>query len=55
MGERKCSNGPDHMTRMAAMPMVKTLNNLSLWNQNADDLETWYASSGAQVLPILLK
>ena len=26
--------------------MVKTLKNLFLWNQKADDLETWYASSG---------
>ena len=31
--------------------MVKTLKNLLLWNQNADDLETWYAASGARVLP----
>ena len=29
--------------------MVKTLNNLLLWNQKADDLESWYATSGAQV------
>ena len=35
--------------------MVKTLKNLLLWNQKADDLETWYASSGARVLPSLLK
>ena len=25
--------------------MVKTLKNLLLWNQKADDLETWYAAS----------
>ena len=31
--------------------MVKTIKNLLLWNQKADDLETWYAASGAQVLP----
>ena len=30
--------------------MVKTFKNL-LWNQKADDLETWYATSGAGVLP----
>ena len=30
--------------------MVKTLKNL-LWNQKADDLETWYAALGTQVLP----
>ena len=35
--------------------MVKTLKNLLLWNQKADDLETWYAASGARVLPSLLK
>ena len=34
--------------------MVKTLNNLLLWNQKADDLETWYAASGARILPSLL-
>ena len=29
--------------------MVKPLKNLLLWSQKADDLETWYASSGAQI------
>ena len=47
-GTKVCSNGPDHMTKMAAMPIYgKTLKNLNLWNQTADDLETWYAASGA--------
>ena len=32
--------------------MVKTLKHL-LWNQKADDLETWYAASDAGVLPSL--
>ena len=32
--------------------MVKTLKSLLLWNQKINDLETWYAASGAQVLPI---
>ena len=41
-----CSNGPGHMTKMAAMPIYgKTLKNL-LRNQTADDHETWYAASG---------
>ena len=31
--------------------MVKTLKNL-LWDQKADDLETCYAASGAQVLQV---
>ena len=35
--------------------MVKTLKNLLLWNQKADDLETWYAASDARVLPSLFK
>ena len=37
------------------MYLVKTLKNLLLRNQKADDLETWYAASSAQVLPSLLK
>ena len=35
--------------------MAKTLKNLLLRNQKADDLETWYAQSGARVLPSLFK
>ena len=52
-GTKGCSNGPGHMTKMAAMPiyMVKTLKILLLRNQKADDLETWYAALGARVLP----
>ena len=39
------TNGLCHMTKMVAMPiMVKTLKNLLLLNQKADDLETWYAA-----------
>ena len=30
--------------------MVKTLKNLLLQNQKADDLESWYVASGTQVL-----
>ena len=43
------SNGPGHMTKMATMPIYgkKTLKNV-LRNQKADDLESWYAASGAQ-------
>ena len=32
--------------------MVKTLKNLLLQNQKTDDLETWYAASGSQVLQV---
>ena len=43
------------MTHMAAMPIYgKNRKNL-LRNQKADDLETLYAGSGAQVLPSLFK
>ena len=34
--------------------MVKTLKNLLLRNQKADDLESWYAALGIHILPILL-
>ena len=38
-----------HMTKMATMPIYgKNLKNL-FRNQKADDLETWYAASGARV------
>ena len=33
--------------------MVKALKHLLLWNQMADDLETWYAASVARVLPMI--
>ena len=35
--------------------MVKTFKNLLLRNQRADDLETWYAASGARVLASIFK
>ena len=40
------------MTKMTALPIYgKNLKNLLLRNQKAYDLESWYASSGARVLP----
>ena len=43
-GKESFSNGPGHMTKMAAMPIYgKNLKNL-LRNQKADDLEIWYAA-----------
>ena len=56
-GTEVCSNGPGHMTKMAAMPIhgINLKKNFLLRNQKADDLESQYASSGAQVLPSLLK
>ena len=47
-----CSNGPVHMTKMAAMP--KPFKNL-LQNQKADDLGTWYVALGMWGLPSLVK
>ena len=35
--------------------MVKNFKKFLLWNQKADDLESWYAASGTQVLPSLFK
>ena len=44
------------MTKVAAMPIYgKNLKKLLLRNQKADDLESWYATSGARVLPSLFK
>ena len=52
-----CSNGPGHMTKMAAMPIYgKTpLKNLLLQNQEADDLGTKYVALGMLGLPSLFK
>ena len=55
-GTKVCSNGPGHMTKMAAMPIYgKNLKKLLLRNQKAYDLETWYVALGARVLPSLFK
>ena len=56
-GTKSCSNGPGHMTKMATMPIYekKTWKIFLLWNQKADDLESLYAASSAQVLPSLFK
>ena len=55
-GNESLLNGPGHMTKMATMAIYGiNLKNLLLRNQMADDLETWYASSGVRVLPSLLK
>ena len=55
-GMKVCSNGPGHMTKMAAMPIYgKNLKKSSSLESKADDLETWYAVSGARVLPSIFK
>ena len=52
-GTKVCSIGPGLMAKIAAMPIYsKNLKNLLLWNQKADDVETWYAASGGRVLPV---
>ena len=51
-GTKVCSNGPGHMTKMAAMPIYgRNLKNRLLRNQNADRFESLCAASSAQVLP----
>ena len=56
-GNESWLNDPGHMKKMAAMPIYnKNLKkNLLLRNQRADELETWYTVSGAQVLPSSFK
>ena len=51
MGERKGSNDQDGRHAIYG----KTWTILLLWNQKADDLESWYAASGTWVLPCLFK
>ena len=50
------SNGPGHMTKMAAMLIYgKNLKKSSSPEPIADDLETWYVALSMQVLPRLFK
>ena len=47
-----CSTGPNHMTKMAVMSIYsKNLKRSSSPEPKANNLETWYVASGAQVLP----
>ena len=46
-------NGLCHMNKMDAMFVYGK--NLILWNQKADDLETWYATLVTRVLPRIFK
>ena len=55
-GTKIYSNGPGHMTKIAATPIFgKKLKKLLLRNLKADDLETWCEALGARVLPSLFK
>ena len=47
MGTKVCSNGPGHLTKMAAKPIYgkNPFKNL-LQNQKVDDLETWNVALG---------
>ena len=54
-GTKVCSNGPGHMTKMAAMPIYgKNLKKIFSGTKKPMT-ETWYAASGARVLPSLFK
>ena len=48
-GMKNCSTVPGHMTKMTSK---KTLNNLLLRKQEADDLETLYTASVLTYSPI---
>ena len=55
-GTKVCSSGPSHMTKMATMPIYgKNMKKSSSLEPKADDLESLYAASSAQVLPNLFK
>ena len=56
MGTKIYANGFGHMTKMATMPIYgRNLKTLLLWNQKANDLESWFAELGTRVLPSLFK
>ena len=51
-----CSNGPGHLTKMAAMPIYgKNMNHSSSLEPKSNGLESLYAASSAQVLPSIFK
>ena len=55
-GTKFCSNVPDHLTKITAMPKYsKNLKNLIFQKRWADCLETWYVASSNCVLPSLFK
>ena len=54
-GTKACSNGPGHMTKMAAMPIFgKNMKNSSL-EPKGWCLKSWYAASGSWVPSSLFK
>ena len=56
VGTKVCSNGPGHLTNMAVMLIYsKKLKKSSSLAPKADDLETWYATSGTRILPSFFK
>ena len=48
---KTCSNVLGNITGICPY-MVKNFKNFLLWNQEADDLETWYTASCTRVLPM---
>ena len=50
------SNGPVHMTNMAAIPIYgKKTKDIFLWSRKADDLENCYTALNTRVLPSMFK
>ena len=55
-GEKKVSTiGLCYMTKMDHVHIKRSFKNLLLWNEKADDLETFYTASGSQAQPNLFK
>ena len=56
-GNKSLSNGPGHMTKMAATPIYgkKNFKNLPFKNQKANDLGIWYEALGMLDISILFK
>ena len=53
LGTKAYTNGPGHMTSVAAMPIYGTnlKKNLLLCNQKTDGFESWYTALDTRVLP----
>ena len=53
---KACSNVQVTRQRWPPCPyIVKTIEDIFLWNRKADDFETWYTALSTRVLPYLFK